>query len=76
MIDCRTILEELNNFAKNLYKEFQLFKGDLEDKSLLEDIFSEHKPDVVINLAAQAGVRYSIKNPRSYISSNIYCDLL
>ena len=64
-------LEELNNLAKTLYKEFKFFKGDLEDKSLLEDIFSKHKPDVVINLAAQAGVRYSIKNPRSYISSNI-----
>ncbi len=48
-----------------------LIKGNLADKALIEDIFEEHKFDVVVNLAAQAGVRYSITNPDAYIESNI-----
>lgn len=46
-------------------------KGNLADKSLIDQIFAEHKPAVVVNLAAQAGVRYSITNPGSYIESNL-----
>ena len=46
-------------------------KGDLEDRALIEKTFAEHKPDRVVNLAAQAGVRYSIENPYAYIDSNI-----
>lgn len=46
-------------------------KGDLADKAFVERLFSEHQFDVVVNLAAQAGVRYSIKNPDAYIESNI-----
>lgn len=46
-------------------------KGNLADKSLIEKIFTEHKPDIVVNLAAQAGVRYSITNPDVYIESNL-----
>ena len=45
--------------------------GDLSDKSLIDSIFSEYKPEIVVNLAAQAGVRYSITNPDAYINSNI-----
>lgn len=46
-------------------------KGDLADKALIEKLFREYKPDIVVNLAAQAGVRYSIENPDAYINSNI-----
>jgi UDP-glucuronate 4-epimerase len=47
------------------------YLGDIEDKGLIESIFETHKPEIVCNLAAQAGVRYSIENPDAYISSNI-----
>ena len=46
-------------------------KGNIADKSLINQIFTEHKPSVVVNLAAQAGVRYSITNPDVYIESNL-----
>ncbi len=54
----------------NSYK-WDFFKGDLLNKDLLNDIFFKFKPDIVIHLAAQAGVRYSLENPDSYISSNL-----
>lgn len=44
---------------------------DLEDRAGIADIFAEHRPEVVINLAAQAGVRYSIENPHAYIDTNV-----
>lgn len=50
---------------------YQFYKGDLADKSLIDKIFETHKPDIVVNLAAQAGVRYSITNPDAYIQSNL-----
>ncbi len=50
---------------------FQFVKGDLADKALIDNLFAEHKFDIVVNLAAQAGVRYSIENPDAYIQSNI-----
>lgn len=46
-------------------------KGDIADRSLIENIFATYHPDIVVNLAAQAGVRYSITNPDAYINSNI-----
>ena len=46
-------------------------KGDLADKTLIDSLFAEHHFDIVVNLAAQAGVRYSIENPDAYIHSNI-----
>ena len=46
-------------------------KGDLADRKALEDVFVKYRPEVVVNLAAQAGVRYSISNPDAYISSNM-----
>ena len=46
-------------------------EGSIADKALIDQIFEEHKPAVVVNLAAQAGVRYSITNPGSYIESNL-----
>ena len=52
-------------------RNFVFEKGSIADKELVERIFLEHKPEVVVNLAAQAGVRYSITNPDAYIESNI-----
>ena len=59
-------LDQLRNF-----KNFNFFQVDLFDMDSLERIFKSYSPQVVVNLAAQAGVRYSIKNPNSYIKTNI-----
>ena len=53
------------------YDNFTFIKGNLADKELVNKVFEEHKPSVVVNLAAQAGVRYSIDHPDVYIESNI-----
>ncbi|WP_243297752.1 SDR family NAD(P)-dependent oxidoreductase [Bacillus litorisediminis] len=53
------------------YERFTFIKGDISDKALIMKVFEEYKPNVVVNLAAQAGVRYSIENPDVYIQSNI-----
>lgn len=53
------------------YENFQFYRADLADKEAVFAIFKQHFPAVVVNLAAQAGVRYSIENPDAYISSNI-----
>ena len=50
---------------------YHFVKGDLADRALIEKLFAENKFDIVVNLAAQAGVRYSIENPDAYIQSNI-----
>lgn len=59
-------LKKLNSFSN-----FTFIKGNIADKALIEKIFSEYKPNIVVNLAAQAGVRYSITNPDAYIESNL-----
>lgn len=64
-------LAELEKLANNSGNEYVFYKGDLADKELVNRIFEEHKPQIVVNLAAQAGVRYSIENPDAYINSNI-----
>ena len=53
------------------YSNYQHYRVDLSDQKNLEDIFKSHKPQNVVNLAAQAGVRYSMENPLAYIRSNI-----
>ena len=53
------------------FNSFSFFKLDIADAEALEDIFNNNKFDVVVNLAAQAGVRYSLKNPKAYMDSNI-----
>ncbi|MEY8733652.1 GDP-mannose 4,6-dehydratase [Peribacillus frigoritolerans] len=53
------------------YEKFTFIKGDISDKTIITNIFEEYKPNIVVNLAAQAGVRYSIENPDVYIQSNI-----
>lgn len=62
----RARLSELTAFER-----FTFIEGDLADKDFACRLFSEAKPDVVVHLAAQAGVRYSIENPRAYIESNV-----
>ena len=59
-------LAELNKFSN-----FKFIKGDLANKETVENIFKEYHPNIVVNLAAQAGVRYSITNPDAYIQSNL-----
>lgn len=54
-----------------VYNNFRFVKADIADEKAVNLLFAENKFDIVVNLAAQAGVRYSIDNPRSYISSNI-----
>lgn len=51
--------------------EWHFIKGSIADKALVDQIFAEYHPDIVVNLAAQAGVRYSITNPDAYIESNL-----
>ena len=80
-------LDNMNNYYDPALKEYRLsliedaakaspvqhlfIKGNIADKTLVEQIFTEYKPAVVVNLAAQAGVRYSIDHPDTYIESNI-----
>jgi UDP-glucuronate 4-epimerase len=74
-------IDNLNNYynpqikkdrLKNLpHKNFIFYKSDIRSKKLLEKIFKKHKPEFVLNLAAQAGVRYSIKKPKTYLENNI-----
>ncbi len=65
-------LREIENLAKaHPNSKWTFIRGNLADKSLIDNLFNEHKPDVVVNLAAQAGVRYSISRPDVYIESNL-----
>ena len=59
-------LAELQKFANYIF-----IKGNLADKALINSIFEQYHPDIVVNLGAQAGVRYSITNPDAYIESNM-----
>ena len=62
-------LKQIEQKAKNL--EYQFLEGNIADKELVNKLFAQYKFDIVVNLAAQAGVRYSIENPDVYIESNI-----
>ena len=78
-------IDNLNNYYNPLLKEkrietieeinknnlWSFYNENLENSEKIDEIFKKHKPNIVINLAAQAGVRYSIENPMSYIDSNI-----
>lgn len=65
-------LSEIAQVAKqNPDTKWQFIKGNIADKALIDRQFAEFKPDIVVNLAAQAGVRYSITNPDAYIESNL-----
>ena len=65
-------LAEIEKLSKeNTNNTWTFIKGNLADKELIEKVFKENKPEIVVNLAAQAGVRYSITNPDAYIESNL-----
>ncbi|MCI6156008.1 MAG: NAD-dependent epimerase/dehydratase family protein [Erysipelotrichaceae bacterium] len=65
-------LKEIENIISNKAKStWRFIKGSIADKPLIDKLFLEFKPSVVVNLAAQAGVRYSITNPGAYIESNL-----
>lgn len=65
-------LGEIERVAAELPEsEWVFIRGNIADKDVINGIFAEYKPDVVVNLAAQAGVRYSITNPDAYIQSNL-----
>ena len=64
-------LSEIDKCANQSSCTYKFIKGDLADKTLIDSIFADYKPTVVVNLAAQAGVRYSITNPDAYIQSNL-----
>ena len=53
------------------YPDFIFVNGNIADKALIDSLFAEYKPQIVVNLAAQAGVRYSITNPGAYIEANL-----
>lgn len=55
----------------NSYENFTDVRGNIEDKDVVDNLFRKHQPQRVINLAAQAGVRYSLENPHAYINTNI-----
>ncbi len=65
-------LQQIKKLAEqNPESSWKFIKGSIADKALIDQIFEEYKPAVVVNLAAQAGVRYSITNPDVYIESNL-----
>ncbi len=64
-------LEKLAELSKKTAGEWIFVKGNIADRALIDSLFAEYKFDVVVNLAAQAGVRYSITNPDVYIESNV-----
>ncbi|MBM6931431.1 GDP-mannose 4,6-dehydratase [[Clostridium] spiroforme] len=65
-------LEEINKeLEKHENSSFTFIKGNIADKELINKIYQQYEPNIVVNLAAQAGVRYSITNPDAYIESNM-----
>lgn len=64
-------LKEARLAELTIHPSFVFVKGSIADKALIEDIFDKYHPQVVVNLAAQAGVRYSIINPDAYVESNL-----
>ncbi|WP_231735439.1 SDR family NAD(P)-dependent oxidoreductase [Gracilibacillus massiliensis] len=64
-------LKETRLNSLQIHNNFTFIHADISDKSKVESIFAEYRPNVVVNLAAQAGVRYSIENPDVYMQSNV-----
>ncbi|MBO4432615.1 MAG: GDP-mannose 4,6-dehydratase, partial [Clostridia bacterium] len=64
-------LSEIEKASKTASAKYVFFKGNIADKVFIDKIFGEYKPNIIVNLAAQAGVRYSIERPDVYIESNI-----
>lgn len=64
-------LRNIESIAQDADNRWCFMRGDIADRGFIDSIFKEHNFDIVVNLAAQAGVRYSITNPDAYIQSNI-----
>ena len=64
-------LKEARLNELELFENFSFVKGNLADKPVIEAIFEQYKPEIVVNLGAQAGVRYSITNPDAYVEANL-----
>jgi len=71
MNDYYSVELKKSRLEKLTHENFEFNKIDLEDLDAVNNVFERNKPDIVINLAAQAGVRYSLENPHAYINSNI-----
>ena len=67
--DVRIKEERLKNLEN--HSNFIFVRGDISDKQIIDRLFADYRPQVVVNLAAQAGVRYSITNPDAYVASNL-----
>ena len=64
-------LKQIGTAAEQAAAQWSYIQGNIADKKLIEEVFAAYRPSVVVNLAAQAGVRYSITNPDAYIESNL-----
>lgn len=64
-------LKKIKEKVKKTNHQWSFYYGSISNKELIDKIFEKHQPDIVVNLAAQAGVRYSITNPDAYIDSNL-----
>ena len=64
-------LEQIREISDRREAKFRFIQGDIASKETIDGIFEAYQPQVVVNLAAQAGVRYSITNPDAYITSNL-----
>ena len=67
--DLRIKRDRIENIS--LFKNFNFVQGSISDTECVKNVFKEYAPEIVVNLAAQAGVRYSVTNPQAYIESNI-----
>lgn len=64
-------LSQIQELEKNVSGSFVFVKGSIADRACVDNIFQTYQPNIVVNLAAQAGVRYSIENPDAYVESNL-----
>lgn len=68
---CKSDIEWNSETRSSVFTSFRFVRMNLEDENSVEDLFVKNQFDIVVNLAAQAGVRYSIENPRAYVKSNV-----
>ena len=66
-----SLKEARRNILEEFKEKFIFVKGDIADKATVDGVFDKYRPQIVVNLAAQAGVRYSITNPEAYVQSNL-----
>ena len=64
-------LNQIRELEQTVSGSFVFVKGSIADRGCIDEIFETHQPSVIVNLAAQAGVRYSIDNPDAYVESNL-----